>query len=62
MGKKIYKVKADNKNIKFSKRICLGSIFNKSGHNDSIKVSLKGSVYDFSVDCNAIIKSDICNG
>ena len=60
-GKEIYKSKADNKNVHFSTQFCLGSISNKSDAVDSREVSLKGNVYDFSVDYNVIDKYDILN-
>ena len=38
-----------------------GSISNRFGAFDSREVSLRENVYDFSIDCNAIDKSDILN-
>ena len=46
---KINKFKANSKNVNFPCEFCLGSI------------SLKGNVYDFSVDYDAIDKSNIIN-
>ena len=60
-GKKIFKFKADNKNVNFATQFCLGSISNGFGTTESREVSLKGNVYDFSIDYNAIDKSDILN-
>ena len=59
-GKEIFKFKADNKNVNFPTRFCLGSI---SGEFSATarKVSLNGNVYDFSVNYNSIDKSDIFN-
>ena len=59
--KEIYKSKASNKNVNFPSRFCLGSVFNKFNHVDSEQISLKGNVYDFSTDYDAIDKSDILN-
>ena len=59
-GKEIFKFKADNKNVNFPTRFCLGSIsgeFNATAR----EVSLNGNVYDFSVNYNSIDKSDIFN-
>ena len=55
----IYKSKADNKNVSFPTQFCLGNVSNKLGAIESTEVSLKGNVYDFSVDYNATNKSDI---
>ena len=60
-GKEIYKFKADNENVNFTTQFCLGSIFNEFDAFDFREVSLKGNVYDFSVDYNSIDKSDILN-
>ena len=61
MEKKSFKFKADDKNVNFPFQFCLGSISNKFGHIDSREVSLKRNVYDFSVDYNAIDKSNLLN-
>ena len=55
------KFKANNKNVNFPSQFCLGSISNKFDHVDAEEVSLKGNVYDLSVDYNTIDKSDILN-
>ena len=47
--------------MNFPSQFCLGSISNKFDHVDAEEVSLKGNVYDLSVDYNAIDKSDILN-
>ena len=47
--------------MNFPSQFCLGSLSNKFDYVDVEKVSLKGNVYDFSVDYNAIDKSDILN-
>ena len=58
-GKEIFKFKADNENDNFPTQFCLGSISNELSATESKEVSLNGNVYDFSVDCNSIDKSDI---
>ena len=60
-GKEVYKFKADDKNVNFPTQYCLGSISNKFDAADSRQLSLKGNVYDFSVDYDTINKSDIIN-
>ena len=60
-GEEIFKFKADNKNVHFPTKFCLGSISNGFSNTESKEVSLNGSVYDFSVDYNSIDKSDILN-
>ena len=57
--KKPYKFKADNKNLNFPTQFYLGSIPNKFDVLESREVSLKENVYHFSVNYNAIDKSDI---
>ena len=53
--------KANNGNVNFLSRFCLGSISNEVYSNDLKEVSFKGNVYDFSVDYNAIDKSNTLN-
>ena len=60
-GKKIFKLKADNKNSHFPTQFCLGDIFNGFSATESREVSLKWNIYDFSVDSSSIDKSDILN-
>ena len=48
-------------NINFLTQFCLGSISHGFDATVSTKVSLKGNVYDFSVDYNPIDKSDTLN-
>ena len=60
-GKKIYNLKVDNKNIKFPVQFCSGNISEKFNALESREVSFKGNLCDFSVDYNAIDKSDILN-
>ena len=60
-GKQIYKFKASNKNVNFPSQFCLGNLSDKSDYVDSQELSLKGNVYDFSVDYDAIDKSNILN-
>ena len=59
-GKEIYKFNAINKN-NFTSQFCLRSISNKFDRVDTEEVSFKGNVYDFSVDYDAINKSNILN-
>ena len=59
IGKEIFKFKAKNGNANFSTQFCLGCISNGFGATESREVSLKGNVLDFSVDYNAIDKSDM---
>ena len=59
-GKETYKFKASNKN-NFTSQFCLRSISNKFDRVDTEEVSFKGNVYDFSVDYDAINKSNILN-
>ena len=58
-GKEIYKLKSDNKNVKFPAQFCLGSISKKFDAIEFREISFKGNIYDFSVDYNAINKSNI---
>ena len=58
---KIFKFKADNKNVTFPTQFCLGSICNGFDATESREVPLKENMYDFSVYYNAIDKSDILN-
>ena len=60
-GKEIFKFKAENKNVNFPTRFCLGSISDGFSATESRKVSLNGNVYDFPVDYNSLDKSDILN-
>ena len=60
-GKEVFKFETDNKNVNFPTQFCLGSISNGFSAAESREVSLNGNVYDFSVDCNSIDKSDILN-
>ena len=59
--REIYKFKASNKNVNFPSQFCLGTIPNKFDYIDSEEVSLKGNVYDFQADYNALHKSSILN-
>ena len=60
-GKETYIFKAGNKNANFPPQFCLGSMPNKFDYIDSEEVSLKGNVYDFLVDYDAVDKSNISN-
>ena len=57
-GKEIFNFKADN-NVNFPIQFCRRSISNGFGATESREVSLKGNMYDFSVDYNSIDKTDI---
>ena len=59
--REIYKFKASNKNVNFPSQFCLGSIPNKFDYIDSAEVSLKGHMYDFQADYNALDESSILN-
>ena len=59
--KEVFKFEADNKNVNFSTQFCLRSISNGFTNTESKEVSLNWNVFDFSVDYNAIDKSDIIN-
>ena len=61
MEKKSINSKLVIKIITFHLKLSLGSISNKFDYVDSEEVSLKGNVYDFSVDYNAIDRSSILN-
>ena len=58
-GKKIFKLKADNKNFHFPTQFCLGDMSNGLSATESREVSLNWNIYDFSVDYSSIDKSDI---
>ena len=58
-GKEIFKFKANNGNTNFPNRFCLRSISDEFHANESRQVSLEEIVCDFSVDSNAIDKSNI---
>ena len=61
MEKKSLSLKPIKKNVSFPTQFYLRSISNSFGAVESRDVSLKGNVYDFSVNNNAIDKSDILN-
>ena len=58
-GKEIFNFKADNKNVNFSTQFCPGTISSGFSATKFREVSLKGNVYDFSVNYNSIDKSNI---
>ena len=58
-GKEMYKFKASNKNNSFPSQFCLGSISKKFDSADTEEVYFKGNVYGFSVDYDAIDKSNM---
>ena len=60
-GKEIFKFKADNKNVNFPTRFCLGRISNGFSATESREVSLNGNLHDFSADYNSIDKCNILN-
>ena len=53
--------KTYNKIVNFPTEFCLRSISNEFGATESQEVSLKGNMQYFSVNHNAIVKSDIWN-
>ena len=57
----IYDFKANNGRVSFPTQFCLGSISNRFEFLEAEEVSLKGNMYDFSADYDAIDKSDILN-
>ena len=57
----VHKFKANNKNINFPTKFCLGSISEKFGSIEFREVSLKRNIYAFSVDYSAIDKYDLLN-
>ena len=59
--KEISNFKIDNENVNFIIQFCFGSISNGFTTTEYREVYLKGNVYDFSVDCNSIDKSDVLN-
>ena len=58
-GKEMYKFKASNKNNSFPSQFCLGSISKKFDCADTEEVYFEGNVYGFSVDYDAIDKSNM---
>ena len=60
-GKKIYKLKVNNKNVNIATRFCLQSISEKFNYVESEEVSFTVNVYNFSVVYNAFDKSQILN-
>ena len=59
--KETIKLQADNKNVNFLTRFCLGNISDWFSAAKSREVSLNGNGNDFSVDYNSINKSHILN-
>ena len=59
--REIYKFKPNNKIVNFPTQVCLGSMSNGFRAAETRQVSLKGNIYDFPVDYNAIDKSNILN-
>ena len=57
-GKEIFKFKADNKNVNFPTRFCLGGIYDGFSATESRGVSLNGNVYD-TVEYSSIDKFDV---
>ena len=57
-GKEICKYKAKNKNVNFTTQLCLGGISEKICSIESRKVSFEKTMYDFSVDLDAVDKAD----
>ena len=60
-GKEIFKFKADNGTVNFPTQFCLAGMSNGFGAIESKEVSLKGNVYNFLVEYNAIDKCNILN-
>ena len=60
-GKEIFKFNPDDKHVNFPIQFYLEIISNGFGATISREVSLKGNVYNFSVDYQAIDKSDMLN-
>lgn len=60
-GKDLFEFKPGNENDKFATQFFLGSIPNRFSTTESREVSLKGNIYDFSVDQSSIDKSDMSN-
>ena len=58
-GKEIFKFRAENKNFNFLTQFFIGSISNGFGAAKFIEVSLKGNVFDFSIDYSATDNSDM---
>ena len=58
---KIFKFKADNKNVNFPTRFYLEGISDGFSGIESREVFLNGNVFDFTVDYNSIEKSNILN-
>ena len=54
----MFKFQANNKNVTLPTQFCQGSISNEFSAHDPTEVSLKGNVYDFSIDYNSIDISD----
>ena len=57
-GKEIFKFKADNKNVNFPTRFCLGGIYDGFSATEFRGVSLNGNVYD-TVEYSSIDKFDV---
>ena len=51
--------KADNKNVNFLTQFSLGIISNGFSVTESRKATLNENIFDFSVNYNSIVKSDI---
>ena len=61
MEKKSLNYKVRDKNINFPTQFCLQSTSNGFSNAEAREVSLNENVYDFSVKCNSIDKSDMLN-
>ena len=59
--RKIFKLTVKNGKVNFQTQFCLGSMSNRFGVCKSREISLEENVYNSSVDCDAIDKSDIFN-
>ena len=60
-GKKSGNCKADNKNVNFPIQFQLESISENFRKVESEEVSFKGNIFDFSIDYDAIDKSEVLN-
>ena len=58
-GLRACRFKANNGSVNFPSQFCLGSISNKYRYTEAEEVSLKGNVYDFSIDYGKIGVDDI---
>ena len=60
-GKEIFKFRADNKNVSFPTRFCLGIISDEFSNIEPREESLNENVYDFSAGYNSTNNCEILN-